>query len=73
LTYATRIEPTWLELNHLHIPIANLPAPFAGLRIVQMSDFHGGRQVTPAYLGEAVDLAQAPLGLGARRATGSPF
>ena len=59
LTYATRIEPTWLELNHLQIPIANLPPSFAGLRIVQMSDFHGGRQVTPAYLGEAVDLAQA--------------
>jgi len=59
LTYATRIEPTWLELNHLQIPIANLPASFAGLRIVQMSDFHGGRQVTPAYLREAVELAQA--------------
>jgi predicted MPP superfamily phosphohydrolase len=59
LTYATRVEPTWLEVNHLQIPIANLPAPFAGMRIVQMSDFHGGHQVTPAYLGEAVDLAHA--------------
>ncbi len=59
LTYATHIEPTWLELNRLHVPIANLATPFAGLRIVQMSDFHGGHQVTPAYLGEAVELAQA--------------
>jgi predicted MPP superfamily phosphohydrolase len=59
LTYATRIEPTWLELNQLQIPIANLPSAFTGLRIVQMSDFHGGRHVTPAYLGEAVALAQA--------------
>ena len=25
LTYARRIEPTWLELNHHHIPIADLP------------------------------------------------
>jgi uncharacterized protein len=59
LTYATRIEPTWLELNRLTVPIGNLPAAFAGLRIVQMSDFHGGRQVTPAFLSEAVALAQA--------------
>jgi predicted MPP superfamily phosphohydrolase len=59
LTYATRIEPTWLEINDLQIPIANLPAAFAGLRIVQMSDFHGSRRVTPAYLEEAVALAHA--------------
>jgi uncharacterized protein len=59
LTYATRIEPTWLEVNHLQIPIANLPPAFTGLRIVQMSDFHGSRQVTPAYLEEAVELAHS--------------
>lgn len=59
LTYAVRVEPTWLELNLHEVPIADLPAAFAGLRIVQMSDFHCGRQVTPAYLEEAVDLAQA--------------
>jgi predicted MPP superfamily phosphohydrolase len=58
-TYARRIEPTWLELNHLDIRIAGLPAAFTGLRIVHMSDFHGGRDVTPTYLGEAVELAQA--------------
>ena len=59
LTYATRIEPTWLELNHLPIPVKDLPPAFSGLRIVQMSDFHGGHQVTAAYLNEAVELAQA--------------
>src|SRR5438105_15768924 len=53
-TYATRVEPTWLELNELCIPIADLPEAFAGLRIVQMSDFHSGHQVTDAYLAEAV-------------------
>src|SRR5437868_11996082 len=58
-TYATRIEPTWLELNHLRVPIRNLSSSFAGFKIVQMSDFHGGRQVTAAYLAEAVDLAHA--------------
>ncbi|MBV9125152.1 MAG: phosphodiesterase YaeI [Planctomycetes bacterium] len=59
VSYAYHIEPTWLELNHLDIPVPGLPAPFAGFRIVQLSDFHCSRQVTPAYLEEAVDLAQS--------------
>ena len=59
VSYGYRVEPTWLELNRCEIPISNLPSPFAGLKIVHLSDFHASRQVTPAYLGEAVHLAQA--------------
>jgi predicted MPP superfamily phosphohydrolase len=59
LTYAVRVEPTWLELNRHDVPIADLPPAFHGFRIVQLSDFHCSRQVTPAYLTEAVGLAQA--------------
>src|SRR5205814_1191625 len=62
LTYATRVEPTWLELNRHEVPVAGLAEAFAGLRIVQMSDFHCSRHVTPAYLNEAVDLAHAQSG-----------
>jgi predicted MPP superfamily phosphohydrolase len=62
LTYAVRVEPTWLELNRLDVPVAELADPFHDFRIVQLSDFHCSRQVTPAYLGEAVDLAQAQHG-----------
>lgn len=58
LTYATRVEPTWLEINRHVVPIADLPASFAGLRIVQMSDFHCSRQVSPTYLAEVVEMAQ---------------
>src|SRR5437899_5933051 len=57
--YATRVEPTWLELNNHAVPIADLPAAFHGFRLVQLSDFHGSRHVTTAYLSEAVELAQA--------------
>lgn len=57
--YATRIEPTWLELTHHTVPIAGLPPAFHGMRLVQLTDFHGSRKVTNAYLREAVDLAQA--------------
>lgn len=56
LSYAVHVEPTWLEVNHHDIPVADLPPAFAGLRIAQMSDFHGGSQVSPAYLQEAVEL-----------------
>jgi len=57
--YATRVEPTWLELTHHAVPIASLPAAFHGFRLVQLSDFHGSRHVTTSYLAEAVELAQA--------------
>src|SRR5207302_11104705 len=59
VSYGYRVEPTWLEVNHCEIPVPGLPPSFAGFRLVQLSDFHCSRQVTPAYLAEAVDLAQA--------------
>ena len=59
LTYAMRVEPTWLELNHHQVPIADLHPHFGGLRIVQLTDFHCGHQVPASYLAEAVALAQA--------------
>jgi len=58
-SYGYKVEPTWLELNQFHIGIADLPPEFAGFRIAQLTDFHCSRQVTPAYLHEAVRLAQA--------------
>jgi predicted MPP superfamily phosphohydrolase len=62
VSYGYRVEPTWLELNRFEVPVAGLPAAFAGFRMAQLSDLHCGRHVTPAYLGEAVDmtLAQNP-------------
>src|SRR5439155_17429721 len=59
VSYGYRVEPTWLELNQFEVFISDLPAPFAGFRIAQLSDFHCSRQVTPGYLSEAVNLAQA--------------
>lgn len=59
VSYGYRVEPTWLEVNHLAIAIDALPAGFAGMRIAQLSDFHASRMVTQAYLSEAVALAHA--------------
>jgi hypothetical protein len=58
VSYACRVEPTWLEVNQLEVPVVGLPAEFAGCRIAQLTDFHCSRKVTAAYLGEAVTLAQ---------------
>ncbi len=57
VSYGYQVEPTWLELNCLEVPVTGLPAAFSGFRIVQLSDLHCSRQVTPTYLREAVDLA----------------
>jgi predicted MPP superfamily phosphohydrolase len=57
-SYGHQVEPTWLELNQFDVGIADLPPAFAGFRIAQLTDFHCSRQVTPAYLAEAVRLAQ---------------
>ncbi|MCS6850040.1 MAG: phosphodiesterase YaeI [Gemmataceae bacterium] len=59
ISYAWRVEPTWLELNRCDVPIQDLPSPFDGLRIAQLSDFHCGRHVPLAYLQEAIELAQS--------------
>lgn len=62
VSYGRHIEPTWLELNESAIPVADLPPAFVNFRIVQLSDLHCSRQVTPHYLNEAVDLAQVQGG-----------
>lgn len=62
VSYGYAIEPTWLELNHCDIPVTGLPADFSDFRIVQLTDFHCSKNVSPAYLGEAVELALAQKG-----------
>ena len=57
LHYARRIEPTWLEVNSLAIPITDLPKALDGFRIVQLSDFHLKRRLDPNYIRQSVELA----------------
>lgn len=57
IAYAVNVEPTWLEVNSLEVPVADLGGGFAGLRIVQLSDIHCSRRVSEAYLSDAVELA----------------
>lgn len=59
LGYAYHIEPTWLEVNRLTIPVRQLPRPFHGLRIAHLTDFHCGAHIPPGYLEDAVERAAA--------------
>lgn len=58
LSYAVLVEPTWLEVNRMEIPV---PAGQAarGLRIVQLTDFHFQRRVPARYVERCVAAANA--------------
>lgn len=59
VSYARRVEPTWLELNPHDIHVSDLPTPFSGFKIAQLSDLHSGHHLPDEYLPGAVDLAMA--------------
>lgn len=48
--YAYRVEPTWLEVNRLDLPVRGLAAGFRGLKVAHLTDFHCGRQIPTGYL-----------------------
>ncbi|HEV3384048.1 MAG TPA: metallophosphoesterase [Gemmata sp.] len=50
INYAYRVEPTWLEVNRIAIPVKGLPHAFHGFRIAQLTDFHCGNQIPLGYL-----------------------
>jgi uncharacterized protein len=54
INYAYRVEPTWLEVNRITIPIRGLPAAFQGLRVAQLTDFHCGKHIPGGYLESAL-------------------
>lgn len=58
LSYAVLVEPTWLEVNRLQIPVGPLAAT-RGLRIVQLTDFHFQRRVSAKYVLRCVEAANA--------------
>ena len=53
------IEPRWLQLNRVEIPVPNLPRAWDGFRIAQLSDIHLGRFTGIGLLQEAVALANS--------------
>jgi predicted MPP superfamily phosphohydrolase len=48
--YTWRIEPHWVDVVQRPLPIARLPAPLVGKRLVQLSDVHAGPVVDQSFL-----------------------
>ncbi|MBI2332565.1 MAG: metallophosphoesterase [Chloroflexi bacterium] len=54
--YMTEIEPSWLEVSQVEIPLGALPKAFDGYRIVQISDIHIGGWMNRERLSTVVEL-----------------
>jgi len=54
--YATLVEPHWLAVRRVDVPIPSLPADLDGFTIAQLSDLHRGPVVTQENIARAVEL-----------------
>lgn len=57
--YSWRIEPTWLRVRSLALPVAGLPAPFEGFVVAHLSDLHHSDVVPTDYLRDTIALANS--------------
>ena len=62
LLYATVVEPNWLHVSRVDVPIDGLALSHDGLRVLQISDTHRGPRISASFIAEAVRLgiAQKP-------------
>jgi len=56
--YAYFVEPLWLRVKRLVVPLPNLPLGLEGLRIVHLSDLHMGSEVPAWFLRRVVTTVQ---------------
>ena len=57
--YGVWIEPDWLQLKRVQIPLKRLPSALDGFRIIYLSDFHLYPHTRIEFIQEAVDLANS--------------
>jgi len=57
--YAHLIEPTWLKVRRLTLPLDRLPSGLDGFRLVQLSDLHVGSAVPGWFLRRVIETACA--------------
>jgi hypothetical protein len=55
--YAALLEPQWLALERVTIPVEGLPPAAQGLRLAFLSDLHLGPDVDRDHVNQAIDLA----------------
>lgn len=54
ILYVNQIEPSWIEIRTVAMPLPHLAPEFSGYRVVQLSDIHLDRWMTPARLAHIV-------------------
>lgn len=52
--YGLYAEPHWLSVEHIDVPIVNLPSALHGMRIAQLSDIHASAEIAPQQIEQAV-------------------
>jgi uncharacterized protein len=52
--YVTRVEPSWIEVRAISMPLPHLAPQFSGYRVVQLSDIHADRWMTAERLAKIV-------------------
>jgi uncharacterized protein len=57
--YASIIEPSWLDVTHIDLPLGKLPDAFAGFTIAQISDLHFGPFIQPPHIDPVIDQVLA--------------
>lgn len=58
-TYPVMIEPGWLKVRRLKVPIKGLPPSLNGLTLVQLSDFHHDEWISIDHVHDAIRLANS--------------
>lgn len=54
-TYSRYVEPVWFEENHRDLIIPDLATSFDGVRVLQLTDFHLGSQVSTVHVRQVFD------------------
>ena len=57
--YMTTVEPSWLAVEQIQVPIAQLPPALDGLRIAQLSDLHVSQHTPLHQIAEAIALCNS--------------
>ena len=54
VSYGRHVEPTWLDMTEIPVPVVGLPNELVGLRIAHLSDLHCGPHIPVAFLDQVI-------------------